>query len=129
MTANQNPAELGFPDTGIPRSAALGMSMAEQHEWHRAYLRRHRVSRRNFLRGSAAVGIGALAMSPFGSRAYAQDAPLTVANRRVGYGNDAASQLRLSSQLNRSPGAEKVFVDYGPTPTLGATTQAEVRQR
>ncbi|MFG1931188.1 metallophosphoesterase [Mycobacterium sp. NPDC048908] len=104
------------------------MTIAEQYEWHQAYLRRHRVSRRNFLRGSAAVAaVAGLGASPFGSRAYAQDAPLSVANRRVGYGADAASQLRLAAQLSRNPGRIKVFLDHGPTPDLGATVQAEVR--
>ena len=104
------------------------MTLAEQYEWHRAYLRRHPVSRRNFLRGSAAAAaLGVLAVSPFGRRAYAEDAPLTVANRRVGYGSDAASQLRLAAQLSRNPNGVKVFLDHGPTPGLGATVEAEVR--
>ena len=104
------------------------MTMAEQYEWHQAYLRRHRVSRRNFLRGSAAVaGVAAVGASPFGRRAYAQDAPLAVANRRVGYGADASSQLRFAAQLSRNPGGMKVFLDHGPSPDLGATAEAEVR--
>jgi hypothetical protein len=125
---DRSPAEADFPDTGIAPHIAAGMSMAEQYEWHRAYLRRHRVSRRSFLSGSAAAAaVAALGASPFGSRAYAQDSPLTVANRRVGYGDDAASQLRLTAQLSRNPSDAKVFVDYGPTSQLGATVQAEIR--
>jgi hypothetical protein len=117
-----------IPDTGIPPAIAVGMTMAEQYEWHQAYLRRHRVSRRNFLRGSAALtSVAATGLSPFGRRAYAEDAPLAVANRRVGYGADASSQLRLAAQLSRNPHSTKVFVDHGPTPALGATAQAEVR--
>ncbi|OKH74663.1 phosphoesterase [Mycobacterium sp. SWH-M1] len=117
-----------IPDTGVPAALAAEMSIAEQYEWHQRYLRRHPVSRRNFLRGSAALAaVGAVGMSPFGRRAYAQDAPLAVANRRVGYGSDASSQLRLSAQLSRSPAGTKVFVDHGPTPSLGATLEAEVR--
>ncbi len=74
-----------IPDTGVPAALAAEMSIAEQYEWHQRYLRRHPVSRRNFLRGSAALAaVGAAGMSPFGRRAYAQDAPLAVANRRVG---------------------------------------------
>ncbi len=104
------------------------MTMAEQYDWHQAYLRRHRVSRRNFLRGSAAVAaIAAVGLSPFGRRAYAQDSPLAVANRRVGYGTDASSQLRMAAQLSRNPGSTKVFLDHGPTAALGATVEAEVR--
>lgn len=104
------------------------MTMAEQHDWHRAQLRRHRVSRRNFLRGSAAAAaVAALGVAPFGRRAYAQDAPLSVANRHVGFGSEAASQLRFGAQLSRNPGRTKVFVDHGPTSDLGGTLEAEVR--
>jgi hypothetical protein len=128
VTSNDPSANADFPGTGIGRKATVGMTMAEHYEWHQAYLRRHRVSRRNFLYGSAAAAaVAALGWSPFGRRAYAQDAPLAVANRRVGYGGDAASQLRLSAQLSRNPGDIKVYLDYGPTPALGATAQAEIR--
>jgi hypothetical protein len=117
-----------IPDTGIPPAHVAGMTMAEQYEWHQAYLRRHRVSRRNFLRGSAAVAaVAAVGVSPFGRRAYAQDAPLAVANRRVGYGADASSQLRFAAQLSRNPGGGRIFLDHGPSPELGATVDAEVR--
>jgi hypothetical protein len=117
-----------IPDTGIPPAVAANMTMAEQYDWHRAYLRRHPVSRRNFLRGSAAAAaVAAVGLSPFGRRAYAQDAPLAVANRRVGYGSDASSQLRLAAQLSRNPNGTRIVVDHGPTPGLGATTEAEVR--
>jgi calcineurin-like phosphoesterase family protein/TAT (twin-arginine translocation) pathway-exported protein len=128
VLANRLTAAGDIPDTGIPTAIAAGMTMAEQYEWHQAYLRRHRVSRRNFLRGSAAVAaVAALGFSPFGRRAYAQDAPLAVANRRVGYGVDASSQLRFAAQLSRNPGGTKIFVDHGPTSALGATVEAEVR--
>jgi hypothetical protein len=116
------------PDTGIPAVAAADMTMAERYDWHQSYLRRHRVSRRNFLGGSAAAAaVAALGLSPFGPRAYAKDAPLAVANRRVGYGSDATSQLRLSAQLSRNPNATKIFVDHGPTADLGASVEAEIR--
>ncbi|MGD9621916.1 MAG: metallophosphoesterase [Mycolicibacterium sp.] len=127
MVAKRLTAAGEIPDTGVPSEVAR-TTMAEQYEWHQAYLRRHRVSRRNFMRGSAALAaVTAVGMSPFGRRAYAQDAPFTVANRRVGYGADASSQLRLSAQLSGNPNATKVFVDHGPTPGLGATVEAEVR--
>jgi hypothetical protein len=128
MLANRMTAAGDIPDTGIPPTIAARMTMSEQYDWHQTYLRRRRVSRRNFLRGSAAVtAVAALGFSPFGRRAYAQDAPLAVANRRVGYGTDAASQLRFAAQLSRNPSDTKVFVDYGPTPALGASIEAEVR--
>ncbi|WP_415975245.1 metallophosphoesterase [Rhodococcus sp. 077-4] len=114
--------------TGIPGTLAENMTMAEQHDWHRSFLRRHPVSRRNFLVGAAAtaaaVGVG---NSVFARTAYAQDAPLAVAGRHMGFGNDPATQLRFSAQLSRNPGITGVFLDHGPTPALGATTSAEVR--
>jgi hypothetical protein len=128
VPTNRLTAVNDIPDTGIPPHAAVRMTMSEQHEWHQSYLRRHRVSRRNFLRGSAAAAaVAAVGVSPFGRRAYADDAPLAVANRRVGYGGDASSQLRFAAQLSRNPSATKVYLDHGPTPELEATIQAEVR--
>ena len=125
---NRVSAVFEIPDTGIPPAVAANMTMAEQYDWHQANLRRHRVSRRNFLRGSAAAAaVAAVGVSPFGRRAYAEDVQLAVANRRVGYGNDASSQLRLAAQLSRNPKATKVFLDHGPTPALGASVEAEVR--
>ncbi|MHA3024756.1 metallophosphoesterase [Mycobacterium sp. BMJ-28] len=116
-----------IPDTGIPPALAH-LSMAEQHDWHRDYLRRRPVSRRLFLGGAAAASaVAALGVSPFGSRAYAAEAPLGVGNRRVGFGVDAARQLRFSAQLSRNPKSTKVFLDHGPTAELGATVEAEVR--
>ncbi|WP_026343681.1 metallophosphoesterase [Nocardia sp. BMG111209] len=117
-----------IPDTGIPAPLAARMTMAEQHDWHQAYLRRRSVSRRNFLRGSAAAAaVTALGVTPFGKRAYADDAQLLVGGRHVGYGADAASQLRFAGQLSRNPGGTKVFLEHGPTPALGGSVEAEVR--
>jgi hypothetical protein len=122
-----NPAG-DVPDTGIPARLAADMTMAEQHEWHRAFLRRHAVSRRNVLRGAAAAAaVAAVGTSPFGKRAYAEGTQLAVGGRHVGYGADATSQLRFSGQLSRSPIGAKVFLDHGPTPALGGTVEAEVR--
>ncbi|MEV6134503.1 metallophosphoesterase [Nocardia sp. NPDC051990] len=122
-----NPAG-DLPDTGIPAAEAAHMTMAEQHEWHRNYLRRHVVSRRNVLRGAAAAtAVAAVGTSPFGRRAYAEDVQLAVGGRRVGYGPDSTSQLRFAGQLSRPPAGTKVFLDHGPTPALGSTIEAEVR--
>ncbi|MFF0491827.1 metallophosphoesterase [Nocardia sp. NPDC004068] len=116
------------PDTGIPERLAATMTMAEQYEWHRSFLRRRAVSRRNFLRGSAAAAaVAAVGVSPFAGRAYAEDAQLAVGGRHVGYGADAASQLRFGAQLSRNPNGVKVFLEHGPTPALGASIEAEVR--
>jgi hypothetical protein len=120
-----NPPGLA-PDTGIPAPLAARMTMDEQHDWHRSYLRRYAVSRRSFLRGGAAAAVGA-GLAAFGPLAYAQDAPLAVAGRHVGFGPDAASQLRFAAQLSRNPRGAKVFLEHGPTPALGATVEAEVR--
>lgn len=122
-----NPAG-DIPDTGIPAQLTAGLTMAEQHEWHRAHLRRHPVSRRNILRGTAAAAaVAAVGGSPFGHHAYAADAQLAVGGRHIGFGPDAASQLRFSAQLSRQPTGAKVFLEHGPTPALGATVEAEVR--
>ncbi|MFI6040740.1 metallophosphoesterase [Nocardia sp. NPDC051321] len=122
-----NPAG-DIPETGIPGGRSAEMTMAEQHEWHRGYLRRHPVSRRNILRGAAAAAaVAAVGTSPFGKRAYAQDAQLAVGGRHVGFGPDSTSQLRFAAQLSRQPAGTKVFLDHGPTPALGATVEAEVR--
>ncbi|GGF98298.1 hypothetical protein GCM10007304_10360 [Rhodococcoides trifolii] len=114
--------------TGVPENLAADMTMAEQHEWHRGFLKRHPVSRRNFLIGSAAaaaaVGVGNASWSRI---AYAQDAPLAVGGRHLSFGADPSSQLRFSAQLSRNPGTTGIFLDHGPTPALGATTSAEVR--
>ncbi|MBO0856108.1 MAG: metallophosphoesterase [Nocardia sp.] len=113
---------------GIPEALASTMTMDEQYEWHQEYLRRRAVSRRNFLRGSAAAAaVGAVGLSPFGRRAYADNVQLSVAGRHVGFGEDATSQLRFGAQLSRNPGSTKVFLEHGPTPALGASTEAEVR--
>ncbi|MFD9615086.1 twin-arginine translocation signal domain-containing protein, partial [Streptomyces sp. NPDC059083] len=114
------------PRTGIPPQLTANLTMAEQYDWHRAFRKRHRVSRRSFLQGSAAAAMVA-GFSSFARVAYAEDAPLAVGGRHVGFGPDAASQLRFSAQLSRNPLGAKVFLDHGPTPVLGATIEAEVR--
>ncbi|WP_067819465.1 metallophosphoesterase [Nocardia inohanensis] len=128
MPSNQlNPAG-DIPDTGIPAEIAARTTMDEQHEWHRSFLRRHPVSRRNFLRGSAVTAaVTAVGCSPFATGAYAEEGQLAVAGRHVGFGGDAAGQLRFSAQLSRNPHDGKVFLDHGPTPALGGTIEAEVR--
>ncbi|WP_040826156.1 metallophosphoesterase [Nocardia jiangxiensis] len=120
-----NPPGLA-PNTGIPEGLAARMTMDEQYDWHRSYLKRHAVSRRSFLRGSSAAAMAA-GFSSFGALAYADGAPLAVAGRHVGFGPDAASQLRFSAQLSRNPGSAKVFLEHGPTPALGARVEAQVR--
>ncbi len=114
--------------TGVPEALAAQMTMAEQHDWHRSFLRRNPVSRRNFLVGSAAAAaVAAVGNARWSGIAYAQDAPLAVGGRHASFGADSASQLRFSAQLSRNPGVTGVFLDHGPTPALGATTAAEVR--
>lgn len=114
-------------DTGVPAHLAPHMTTAEQYDWHRSFLRRHPVSRRNFLMGSAAAAAAVGTSSAWSSIAYAQDAPLAVGGRHLAFGNDPSSQLRFSGQLSRNPGSAGVFLDHGPTPALGSTTRAEVR--
>ena len=113
---------------GVPEALAADMTMAEQHDWIRSFLKRNPVSRRRFLVGSAATAAAAaVGNAAWSGRAYAQDAPLAVGGRHTSFGVDSATQLRFSAQLSRNPGVTGVFLDHGPTPALGATTAAEVR--
>lgn len=117
-----------IPDVGVPPALAVSMSIAEQYEWIQRFLRRHPVSRRNFILGLVAAGaLAAMGVTKWGFGAYDKEAPMSVVNRRVGFGGDASSQLRLAAQLSRNPGGTKVFVDHGPTPDLGETVEAEIR--
>ena len=38
VTSNDQALATALPDTGVPASIAVGMTMAQRHEWHRAYL-------------------------------------------------------------------------------------------
>jgi hypothetical protein len=38
VTSNDQAPAAALPDTGVPASIAVGMTMAERHEWHRAHL-------------------------------------------------------------------------------------------
>jgi len=68
-----------IPDSGIAPELAVEMTMAEQYDWHQSWLRRHPVSRRNFLSGTAvAAAAGALGLSAAACSSYLPDAPLAV---------------------------------------------------
>jgi hypothetical protein len=104
------------------------MSAAEQYDWHRAFLRRHPVTRRAVLLGSAAAAAMAAAGCAPSSRSTSGGSGLTVGGRHVTFGADAATQLRFAGQLSRRPDANvTVYLDHGPTPALGATVRAQVR--
>jgi len=38
VTSNDQTPATALPDNGVPASIAVGMTMAERHEWHWAYL-------------------------------------------------------------------------------------------
>src|ERR1700759_721273 len=42
VRTNHPTAAEEIPDTGLPPAAAADMTMAEQYDWHRAHLNRHR---------------------------------------------------------------------------------------
>jgi hypothetical protein len=120
-----------LPDTGVPAHLAAEMTAEEQYEWHRSFLRRHRVSRRTVLAGSAAtaalVAAGcSTSSSPSSSAGGSPSAEVT--GRHVGFGPDASTQLRFTGQLTRKPDpGVQIFLDHGPTRQLGGTVTAEIR--
>ncbi|WP_083828563.1 metallophosphoesterase [Candidatus Protofrankia datiscae] len=117
--------------SGVPADMAEDMTIAEQHEWLRTFLRRRPVSRRSILLGGlAGAGAASLLGTPFGRAAYAgatTDSPLLVGGRHAAFGADPSRQLRLAAQLSRNPGRGRVLVDIGPGRGLGHTAEAEIR--
>jgi len=126
----KSPGVTDIPGVGVPPELAATMTIAEQHDWLRDFLRRHPVSRRSALRGTgAAVAALALSVSPFGRmvhRAYAADG-VSVMGRRVAYGNDPTSQMTLAGELTGPPGSIRVQAEFGETTDFGTRVDAEVR--
>ena len=119
------------PHAGVPPQLAVHMTTAEQAEWIAGYLRRHPVSRRAALKGAGAA-LAALAIStdPFArtvSRAYAADG-VTVMGRRLSYGGDPRTSMRLSGELTGAPPAGQILADVGLDRSYGGTEEVEVRR-
>ncbi|MCU1691838.1 MAG: hypothetical protein JWM64_929, partial [Frankiales bacterium] len=129
MTRQPDPGEV--PNVGVPAEVVARASMAEQQDWVASYLRRHVVSRRSALRGAGAL-VAALAVStdPWArrlSRAYAADG-VTVVGRRLSYGNDPRTQVRVAGELTGTPPAGRLVLDLGHDTSYGTAVPVEVRR-
>ncbi len=106
------------------------MTIAEQQDWIRGYLDRHRVSRRTALKGGASV-LAALGLTtaPWARASYASAAarPVAVVGRHLSFGVDPTSQMAIAGELTAKP-VGKVLVDIGHTRHYGQTIEAEVRE-
>lgn len=127
MTVNP-PGET--PDVGIPAHLAATMTIAEQQDWLRSYLDRHRVSRRSALKGGASV-LAALGLTsaPWAQAAYADAAKKQVAvvGRHLSFGVDPTTQMAIAGELTAKP-VGRVLVDIGNNTHYGETIEAEVRE-
>lgn len=113
---------------GVPPRLAAQLTIAEQQDWVAGYLRRHVVSRRSALKGAGALlGGVALSSGPWARglpRAYA--AGLTVVGRRLSFGADARTQMRLAGELTGRP-AGPIVADVGVSRAYGRVVPVEVR--
>lgn len=128
MTGNP-PGEV--PHAGVPAHLAAQMTIAEQQDWITAYLRRHEVSRRTALKGTAAalaaLGVSANPWARYMARAYAADG-VTVVGRRLSFGNDPRTQMRLAGELTGAPPAGRLVADVGLDTSYGSAVPVEVRR-
>lgn len=119
------------PHSGVPPQLAVDMTIGEQQDWISGYLRRHPVSRRSALKGAAAALAGlALSTDPWArtmSRAYAAPG-VTVAGRRLSYGNDPRTQMRLAGELTGVPPSGAVVADLGLSRSYGTAVPVEIRR-
>ena len=120
-----------IPYVGIPPAQAARMSLAEQSDWVTAYLRRHPVSRRTALKGAGAALLGlAVSADPWAravSRAYAADG-VSVLGRRLSFGNDPRTSMRLAGELTGPPPAGRLLADLGTDRSYGTAVPVEVRR-
>jgi hypothetical protein len=126
------------PDVGVPAALAAQMTVAEQHDWLRGFLRARVISRRSALRGAAgtAVGLGmagglsevlAACGSPSGGGGPAGATPLGLTGRHLSFGADPTRQMAIAGELTAKP-AGQVLIDFGTDTSYGSTIQAEVRE-
>jgi Calcineurin-like phosphoesterase len=118
------------PDVGIPRRLAASMTIGEQQEWLRGFLRRHPVSRRTALKGGASVlaALGATT-APWALTgcARAESTPVGVIGRHLSFGSDPGTQMAIAAELTGRP-VGRVVLDVGADTTYGQTVEAEVRE-
>jgi hypothetical protein len=126
------------PDVGVPAALAARMTIAEQHDWLRGFLRARPVSRRNALRGAAGAlaglgmvgGLGevlAACGSPGQGSAPGGPAPLALTGRHLSFGADPTRQMAIAGELTAKP-TGTVLIDLGVDPSYGTTLEAEVRE-
>lgn len=122
------------PNIGVPATLAARMSVGEQHDWLRGFLRARQVSRRSALRGAAgalaglglASGLGST-LAACGSPAGAPNAvPPAVTGRRLSFGADPTRQLAVAAELTGKP-TGPVRLELGVDASYGSTVEAEVR--
>ncbi|GAA5146633.1 metallophosphoesterase [Pseudonocardia eucalypti] len=127
----------------MPAALAARMTIAEQRDWVRGFLRARPVSRRGAMRGAAGALAGLGLVGGLGSAlaacgtssgpaagpgAGAAPAALPgVTGRRLSFGADPTRQMAIAGELTVKP-AGKVFIDYGTDTGYGATLEAEVRE-
>ena len=121
------------PDVGVPAQLAADMTVSEQHDWVRSFLRRHPVSRRSALRGGTGVlaALG-LAASPWTTAACAravQAGPAgTVVGRHLAFGDDPMRQMAIAGEFTAPPsGAVVVDLGQGAPGQFSAQLPVEVR--
>ena len=119
--------------------------LAEQHEEWQAYLRRHVVSRRAVIRGSAGAAAGGLLLGtgawPARAIAAAAASAGTIAGgflvngRHLSFGDDPCTQVRVGGQLISlttynavPPRSVRAWVEYGTDRSYGQRAQAEIRE-
>ncbi|WP_064745529.1 metallophosphoesterase [Pseudonocardia acaciae] len=123
------------PGVGVPAALAMHMSVGEQRDWVRRFVRARPVSRRAALRGAAgglaglglASGLGS-ALAACGSAGTAPSgAPPAVTGRHLSFGADPGRQMAIAGELTAKP-AGKVLIDVGADASYGTTIEAEVRE-
>lgn len=137
MTRPFNPSG-ETPGVGVPAALALHMSVGEQHDWLRRFLRARPVSRRAALRGAAGglAGLGLVSglgatLAGCGSSGTAPSgapAPLAVTGRHLSFGADPGRQMAIAGELTARPGGGPVLIDIGTDASYGTTIEAEVRE-
>jgi hypothetical protein len=120
------------PDVGVPARIARDMTVGEQNEWLRGFLRRHVVSRRTALRGGAgAVAALALVNAPWARSAVAAAAEAggtSVLGRHLSFGADPRTSMAVGGELSARPPAGNLVVDLGLDRHYGQTLPVEVRE-
>ena len=128
------------PNVGVPARLSVGMTVAEQQEWLRSFLRSRRISRRSALKGGASVvaalGLAGASWDLAGctatdgvaaGRIPAAPAQLAIVGRHLSFGLDPSTTMAIAGELTGKP-TGKVLVDLGTGRDYGHTIEAEVRE-